>query len=195
NISNLNNIKTLDGENYISRNIAEFLAAFVDNAKDPVANDLNINLFTFDTVALLIRLGLNLDTAIYFINQPIIREFIRKYDLADRRASSIPSIISDLEKTVMEVTKEELPNYGVYPLNKNKLQSALRSTIYESNAEQLREQVTVLYTFLELRKDASELANLVRLTKADTNGMFKTMADNNYFIQSLSKLKESERLK
>ena len=48
----LNIQKALDGQ-LISRNLAEFLTAFVDNAKDPIAGDLNINTFTFDTVAMI----------------------------------------------------------------------------------------------------------------------------------------------
>lgn len=75
----LNRTKTLTGDKLISRNLAEFLAAFVDNAKDPVADDLNINEFTFNTAAMIVRLGFDHQTAMDFINHPIVKKFTREF--------------------------------------------------------------------------------------------------------------------
>ena len=60
-----------DGE-LVSRNFAMLLSAAVDNAKDPILDDLNINVFTAPMLTLLLHMGVDMDAAIRRINEPDI---------------------------------------------------------------------------------------------------------------------------
>jgi hypothetical protein len=67
----LNN-RELNGER-ITDNLAEFLAAAVDNAKDPLASFLNITDASADWIATMVRVGHSIPTAIAFMNLPPVR--------------------------------------------------------------------------------------------------------------------------
>ena len=67
----LNN-REFNGER-ITDNLAEFLAAAVDNAKDPLASFLNITDSSADWIATMIRVGHSIPTAIAFMNLPPVR--------------------------------------------------------------------------------------------------------------------------
>jgi hypothetical protein len=67
----LNN-REFNGER-ITDNLAEFLAAAVDNAKDPLASFLNITDASADWIATMVRVGHSIPTAIAFMNLPPVR--------------------------------------------------------------------------------------------------------------------------
>ena len=67
--------------NRISKSLASLLAAVVDNAKDPISSNLNLNTFTADLASMLLRAGVNQDTVFSFINQPAIVELTKKHFL------------------------------------------------------------------------------------------------------------------
>lgn len=188
----LTRINSLDENSTISKNLAEFLAAFVDNAKDPVANSLNINLFTFDTIALLVRLGYNLETAILFINQPILREFVKRYNNTNQSRASISQVRKDLDRFLTEQTKATIENVA-WPMRTSDLRSNI-GNLLDLNQEELIIQTKVLNTFFAIKEQASSLGNLVRATKSDTLGTGKTMADTNFFLEAIRKVKNDKNL-
>ena len=73
--SSLHDIKNADGK-FITRNVSSFLAAFVDNAKDPVAGDMNFNIKTADIAFALLRLGVPTATVGLLISQPIVKDIV-----------------------------------------------------------------------------------------------------------------------
>ncbi len=75
----LDNMYSLDGVTLISKNIAGYLAASADGAKDPVLNFMNLNTFTANTAMLLIRLGFDTDGVGLFLTQPIIERVTQEY--------------------------------------------------------------------------------------------------------------------
>lgn len=75
-LGSLNSVKNYKGE-YISRNICSYLAAFVDNAKDPVAGDLNINKTTANLAFLLLRIGNSPMTTSLILRQPSTMEIVK----------------------------------------------------------------------------------------------------------------------
>lgn len=62
-----------DSGNSILSWISAFINAHVDIAKDPYITSLNINKATYNMTALLIRVGFG-ENALYFLNNPIIRD-------------------------------------------------------------------------------------------------------------------------
>lgn len=66
-------VKNEEGE-YITNNMAQYLAASVDNGKTPTLEDNGQNDFTFNVSNMLIRLGFRHREVAAIMNQPIIRE-------------------------------------------------------------------------------------------------------------------------
>nr|DAG91556.1 MAG TPA: protein of unknown function (DUF1768) [Crassvirales sp.] len=75
-LGSLNSVKSADGK-FISRNVCSYLAAFVDNAKDPVAGDLNINNNTANLAFLLLRIGNSPITTSLILRQPAMMKVMR----------------------------------------------------------------------------------------------------------------------
>ena len=75
-LGSLNSVKSADGK-FISRNVCSYLAAFVDNAKDPVAGDLNINNNTANLAFLLLRIGNSPITTSLILRQPAMVKVMR----------------------------------------------------------------------------------------------------------------------
>ena len=75
-LGSLNSVKSADGK-FISKNVCSYLAAFVDNAKDPVAGDLNINNNTANLAFLLLRIGNSPITTSLILRQPAMMKVIK----------------------------------------------------------------------------------------------------------------------
>ena len=74
----LGELKTLDGKTYISKVIEAFQSASVDNEKEQILYKLNINKQTVSVINALAMLGFDEEVISYFINQPIIEEYVRR---------------------------------------------------------------------------------------------------------------------
>ena len=72
-LSALNRVTNDEGE-YITNNMAQYLAASVDNGKTPTLEDNGQNDFTFNVSNMLIRLGFRHKEVAAVMNQPIIKE-------------------------------------------------------------------------------------------------------------------------
>lgn len=186
-LSSLHTTDSLDPNRTVGKNLSEFLAAFVDTAKDPVATGLNLNTFTFDTVALLVRLGFDLKTAMYFINQPILKKLVKDYTNQGSGEKTLEKIVDEIRTAYKEVLGE-LPKPGRYALKTSKLEEYLTNIEFipdqTAKKEAMRYQMLVLETFLNIRKDATALSALIGATKADTHGTGKTLAENVYYLQA-----------
>lgn len=175
----LHDIKNSNGE-FISRNVAEFLAAVVDNAKEPLSAFININTYTADVAALLTRLGFPLETVVGFLSQPILKEFTNLYfnNGANKQAESFA--ISQLQ--TRKVDKIEL--------NTKDLFDSIRSKETTSDY-----QLAVLQQFIAIKEQATALADLVRAMRADTKGAGPTLSENEKLILLKDKVLKDTRLK
>jgi len=63
----------------VSKVMASYLAASVDNGKNPVLGFLNINPLTADIAALINRVGYTEETASYFLTQPVVKKISEIY--------------------------------------------------------------------------------------------------------------------
>jgi hypothetical protein len=85
-LGGLNNSKNPSGKGYISETLAGYLAASVDNGKDPQMGYMNINGFTVNSVNLLARLGYSELEIALFMSQPAILEVTRDFNNGNRNA-------------------------------------------------------------------------------------------------------------
>ena len=83
--------------------LAEFLAAAVDNASDPVFSFLNVTQLTSDWAATMVRVGVPLETATAVTSAPVVTKLI---DKLNREGKSDPATVN----TVLAQIRTELFN-------------------------------------------------------------------------------------
>jgi hypothetical protein len=71
-------LKTLNNSGYTSKVIEAFQSASVDNEKEQILYKLNINKHTFNVINALSLFGFDESVICYFINQPIIEEYVKR---------------------------------------------------------------------------------------------------------------------
>lgn len=173
--NSLHDIKNVDGE-FITRNIASFLAAFVDNAKDPIAGDMNFNEITASSAFALLRMGVGINTMSLIINQPIVRDIVK--EVQNNRVSLAEAIINIINKYKNYNNGTNVNSYYTKIENYNFKDEDLASNIiarkdadtantsegYEFYANQLK----VGFMFARLNKLAGDLNEFTNATRADT---------------------------
>ena len=170
-----------DGE-YTSRFLAELLAAAVDNAKDPVLSTLNINTYTSDFLAYLLRTGLSPEMAILFLNQPVIKTITNYYfnNNSDNRGTN--RLIRELSENSKNSIKENLSAQG---LSKEELVNNIKNIDRETEA-------SVLAMFVEMLPASKKLGKITQAMRADAKPS-KSMAANRLFLKEYDELPEELR--
>jgi hypothetical protein len=173
--SALNNRINEDG-NRITKVLASFLAAVVDNAKDPVAGDLNINDYTANVLSMLVRVGYSEKTALAFINQPVVRKLTELYykNGGDFQAEN---------KAILELNNNEQVEETIHNFNTEDL-------IKNIGKDNINKQV--LETFLAYRKMGGDLSNFSLASRSDSRGTGASLANNESFIRKVNKVKFKE---
>lgn len=173
--NSLHDIKNADNE-FITRNIASFLAAFVDNAKDPIAGDMNFNEITASSAFALLRMGVGINTMSLIINQPIVRDIVK--EVQNNRVSLAEAIINTINKyknynngtnVNSYYTKIEDYNFKDEDLASNIIARKDADTANTSEGHEFyANQLKVVFMFARLNKLAGDLNKFTNATRADT---------------------------
>lgn len=213
-LTSLHDIMNRDKE-FISKNNAGFLAASVDNVKDPVLASINQNTFTAEASMLLSRLGYNPIEIGLLMAQPIIMDITQTYFRESREGKSKDSVIDEVlieykKKAAMmeDITYdnykdnnfliEDLANNILISKEMKTITSAHQITDY-SKVEFYRKQVAVGFLFKRIMRTADSLGQLVQATRSDTQGgaAGPTIADTKLKIQKvqdfLKDMKENDK--
>lgn len=201
-LTSLHNIMNRDKE-FISKNNAGFLAASVDNVKDPVLAGINQNTFTADASMLLSRLGYNPVEISLLMAQPIIMDITQAYFRESREGKGKDTVIDEIlveykKKAAMmeEVTYdnyknndfliEDLANNILIAKEMAGITSAHQTSDY-SKVEFYKKQVAVGFLFKRIMRTADSLGQLVQATRSDTQGgaAGPTIADTKLKIQKV----------
>jgi len=169
-------------DNKISKNKAYYLAAIVDNAKDPVASYINYNSYTSGIVGLLTQSGLDPATVTWFLKQPVIQDITEKF-FASGEDFTAESNIIDEYKTKFGIKKdpEVAPN-----LNTLMLFDSLDKAVDDKS------QKDVFEAFLVYKKLAKDWTALVLASRGDTKGFGPTLADSESIIHAISKVMDND---
>ncbi len=194
----LDNKTNVNGER-ISRLLATNLAAVVDNANDPVANFLNMNTYTADTIAFLTRLGVPQNYIYLFINQPAILELTRLH-FNEQGSLSKEKIVSSIMRKWGSILSEKYEAAGIKPQDRkdyaNRIGTTsrtLRKTIDGGkDLDYYVAQMNVLNKFDIYQQYGQELGDGVQAARVDTVGMGPTDANNYMQIAKIQKLKDRE---
>lgn len=201
-LTSLHDIMNRDKE-FISKNNAGFLAASVDNVKDPVLAGINQNTFTADASMLLSRLGYNPVEIGLLMAQPIIMDITQAYFRESREGKGKGTVIDEIlveykKKAAMmeEVTYdnyknndfliEDLANNILIAKEMAGITSAHQTSDY-SKVEFYKKQVAVGFLFKRIMRTADSLGQLVQATRSDTQGgaAGPTIADTKLKIQKV----------
>lgn len=202
-LTSLHNVMN-DNKEFVSRNNAGFLAASVDNVKDPVLAALNQNTFTADASMLLSRLGYNPIEIGLIMSQPIVIDITNTYFRESREGKSkdtiIDQVIDDYKK---KAAMMEDVTYDNFKANKFLAKDLADAIILQKEVEELsdrtqtsdyrkvefyRKQVAAGILFKRIMKSADALGQLVQATRADTQGgaAGPTIADTMIKIQKVN---------
>lgn len=202
-LTSLHDIMNGDKE-FISKNNAGFLAASVDNVKDPVLAGLNQNTFTADASMLLSRLGYNPVEIGLLMMQPIVREITNTYFREAREGKGKDTIIDEIldkykEKAAInnDLTYDNYKNNMFYIedlgdnilLSKEAVTDRTQTSDYRK-IEYYQKQVAVGYLFKRIMNSADALGQLVQATRSDTQGgaAGPTIADTELKMQKVKDL-------
>lgn len=189
---------------FISRNNAGFLAASVDNVKDPVLASINQNTFTADASMLLSRLGYNPIEIGLLMTQPIVMEITQTYFRESREGKSKDTIIDEIlgkykEKAALnsDLTYDNYKNNMFYIedladyilMSKEAVEDRSQTSDYRK-IEYYQKQVAVGYLFKRIMNSADALGQLVQATRSDTQGgaAGPTIADTELKMQKVKDL-------
>lgn len=202
-LTSLHDIMNGDKE-FISKNNAGFLAASVDNVKDPVLAGINQNTFTADASMLLSRLGYNPVEIGLLMAQPIVMEITQTYFRESREGKSKDTIIDEVldkykEKAALsnDLTYDNYKNNMFYIedladyilISKEAVTDRSQTSDYKK-IEYYQKQVAVGYLFKRIMNSADALGQLVQATRSDTQGgaAGPTIADTELKMQKVKDL-------
>lgn len=160
-LTKLGESQRADGK-YISFLISEYVAAAVDNVKDPVLASLGIDLFTSDVATLLARLGHNPITIGLLLNQPIVREIVTFYNSQPfiRKEDAIATIIDKYKKSLQSKL-----TYG--ELKDTFSNSFLANELFKPTDTN---QLKIALLFSRIFKVGDNLASFTNALRSDTQG-------------------------
>lgn len=202
-LTSLHDVMNRDKE-FISKNNAGFLAASVDNVKDPMLAALNQNTFTADASMLLSRLGYNPIEIGLLMMQPIVQEITQTYFRESREGKGKDTIIDEvLDKYKERAALNSDLTYDNYKNNSFYIEELADNIMLAKEAvtdrsqtsdfrkiEFYQKQVAVGYLFKRIMNSADALGQLVQATRSDTQGgaAGPTIADTELKIQKVKDL-------
>lgn len=173
-LGSLNSVKDAEGK-FISRNVCSYLTAFVDNAKDPVAGDLNINNTTANLAFLLLRIGNSPITTSLILRQPAMMKVMRYVN------SGRYSMNQAIEEAMEDYRKKRGDSsYGGKTINFNFTDEWLAANIaaeknggdiHSSHIEEMDfavNQIKVLVMLKQMNTAADALGDVVRGIRSDS---------------------------
>lgn len=156
----------------ITKNIEQFQNAAVDAEKDEYLSDLNINTDTVPVIMYLIRLGVPLEEASYFLSQPVITEWINTVNriAADPTVSQNRGLVIRQANNIITNNYKDADNYsGTFELEvlKKNLQNPQNDF-----------QKKVFEEFQNYMKQGKLLNKLIQITTFDTKASSTSYAGN-----------------
>ena len=194
-----------DTVNFITRNVAELLAASVDNGKDPLASFANVTLETADVLATLLQVGFSLTTAVGFIAQPslqnvsLLSEKITSFDSEREALKVITAKYKKALDTKVKSMKAKKANLKAFDgvenitLTNDLLFRSIEVAGYENldatPVSYLATQLEVLKKYMFIKDNmATPLAALIRYMKIADNGAAPTFSENTYNLKGRDKI-------
>jgi hypothetical protein len=195
-VTRISPVKTLDGTNNVTNILGSFLTTVVDNAKTLTASKVNLNMFTASTYTLLLRMGFDPKTVMYFMSQPSLRllsdKVMAKGDMFNYR-DSIEEVIKVFSKHTNEQSRLDLKKNGFTQFKQSDLIKAIENFNKNGGDIDLFEnakQILILEAFRDLIEPANTLRSINSAMRTETYGAAPNPGDT---IANLAKAKKLGR--
>ena len=183
-----------DAGNLISNEYGEVMNVSVDNAKDPILGNLNINTVTGPAYLWLVEAGAGLRYATALINTPIVRELAENArnleQLYGKEGSFAAALNTVAEKYKLsnEVTKfSELIGKRDFDITMESL-LALEQNVLQGKQDLSRNQEALL-AFLSFQRYGNDLNSAKTALKIDVGGAKQSIAENLLVKQKLATIR------
>jgi hypothetical protein len=164
-VATLSMIKDANGK-YISDNIGQFIDGYVDISKGPWIIDMGASPNVAGTFLFLTKLGVPIEDIAYFMNQPIIRDYLRSIENDGYTYLFMDSYVDDIKKSAKyNVDNEELSRVKAIPDSTKLFKTIGREKF---TPIQKAEQQFMLDEFLKYAKMAEHLFLVQQGTNFDT---------------------------
>jgi predicted NAD-dependent protein-ADP-ribosyltransferase YbiA (DUF1768 family) len=165
NVTSLSMVKNAEGQD-ISNIISQFIDGYVDISKGPWIMELGATPSTTSTWLFLTKIGVPIDTISYFMNQPIIQDYLHSVENAGYSWLFMDSFV-DTMKSAYSSNGETTYSTKAIPSKEN-LRETMGRESSKLNDSQKDQQRFMLDEFLKYSKMASHLFNVVQGTNFDT---------------------------
>lgn len=162
-VPTLSMIKNAKGEN-ISDIIGQFIDGYVDISKGPWIMELGASPNVASTWLFLVKMGVPIEDVAYFMNQPIIRDYIASIE----NAGYVWLFIDDFVESVKDSNKYKVNNNETSKIKE--IPSNLKSTVGKDNfsSKEKAEQQFILNEFLKYSKMANQMFLVTQGSNWDT---------------------------
>ena len=169
----LSMVKNVAGQD-ISDILGQFIDGFVDISKGPWIMELGLTPNVASTWMLLVKMGVPVDTVAYFMNQPIIKDYLNTIENSGYSYLFIDSMVDDMmEKYTpkgQKITQKEFEalksNFEIP--SKENLKNLVGASSKNLDAFQLRQQQLMLWEFVKYAKMAEHMFQVTQGSNFDT---------------------------
>lgn len=147
----------------ISGNISEDQSAALDAAKDPILADLNVTTVTAPLKGYLTLMGVNMKTISDFMMQPILREWMRHYNIQDSNQEKALESLLDENSAINARYNELKEGKGRRVLAATELENPM-----DNSLDQTEQQAQVLFDFVRYMRAASLMSKINNVLSVDT---------------------------
>jgi len=152
----------------ISDILSQFIDGYVDIAKGPWIIELGATPNTASTWMFLTKIGVPIDTIAYFMNQPIIRDYLRKIENAGYSWLFIDDFVKEIKADPKYAVAE---NYNFGKITSIPSTTSLKETVGATkfgNQDARAQQQFMLNEFLKYAKMASQMFTVTQGSNFDT---------------------------
>ena len=162
----LSGVKNADGQ-LISDVLGQFIDGYVDISKGPWIMEMGATPNVASTFMFLVKIGVPVDTVAYFMNQPIIRDYLQSVENAGYKFLFIDDFIDATISEYGGLTKEQQQKLPKQIPGKASLLNTLGRE--EFTAKEKLNQIFMLKEFLKYAKMANQLYSVTQGTNWDTS--------------------------
>lgn len=163
------NITNQSGQ-YISEVLSSLITAYVDVAKDDYILDINAVNETANTILMMTRWGLKPKTIFYFINQPIIKEFLKR-DTINR---AVTTNKNTGKLTENDIIRNTLNSFDI-PMDLSSLIYITERDIDRGDTTEDKRKAHGMYSNFTITELAKSIKDFANGKKADRDVQLKSL--------------------
>ena len=154
-----------DGQ-FISDIIGQFIDGYVDISKGPWIMQLGATPNVASTWLFLAKIGVPIEDIAYFMNQPIIRDYLRKIEVAGYSWLFIDKYVESMME-IYDPGVKNIAQRNTIPSRKT-LENNLSKSVDKMTPDEKADQQFILNEFLKYAKMGSHLFEVTQATNYDT---------------------------